>query len=352
VPEPVAVLEAPAGAPSRPRAGSRRRAGGLVVAVLALVAAVVLSVAIGSKSIGLGTVLHALFHDDGSDDTLIVRTLRVPRTLIGLTVGAALGLAGAVMQALTRNPLADPGLLGVNAGAAAAVVFAIGVLGLQNPSAYVWFALVGAGIATVLVYLLGSRGRSAATPVRLALAGAAISATFAAFVQGITLTDPKTFDSYRFWSVGALVPDEPTAVLTRITPFIAVGAVLALGLARPLNALALGEDAGRALGAHVGRTRAIGVLATTLLAGAATAAAGPIAFVGLAVPHAARAFTGPDQRWVLPYSMVIAPTLLLAADVVGRVIARPGEIEVGIVTAFLGAPVFVLLARRRRLAAL
>jgi iron complex transport system permease protein len=342
-----AVRAAPA---AQGRSGAWRGAG-LLVAVAVLVVVALLSVAIGAKPIPVGTVLHELLHYDGSDDGVIIRSLRIPRTLLGLAVGVALGLAGALMQALTRNPLADPGLLGVNAGAAAAVVTAVGVLGITSPSAYVWFALLGAAIASVLVYVLGSRGRSAATPVRLALAGTAVTAVLAAFISGVTLLDQQAFDQYRFWSVGALAGRD-LSVLYDVAPFLAAGAVVALLLARPLNALALGDDTGRALGAHLGRTRLLGALAVTLLCGAATAAAGPIGFVGLTVPHVARAITGPDQRWVLPYSAVLAPILLLASDVLGRVIARPGEIEVGIVTAFVGAPVFIALVRRRRIAQL
>jgi iron complex transport system permease protein len=328
-----------------------RRALWLAVAVAVLVLVALLSVAVGAKSIPPGTVLHELFRFDGSEDGVIIRSLRIPRTVLGLSVGAALGLAGALMQALTRNPLADPGLLGVNAGAAAAVVTAVGVLHLTSPSGYVWFALVGAGGAAVLVYLLGTRGRGSATPVRLALAGTAVTAALGAFVSGLTLLDQKTFDRYRFWSVGAFAGRD-LSVLYRVGPFLLAGTAIALSLARPLNALALGDDAGRALGAHLNRTRALGVLAVTLLCGAATAAAGPIGFVGLTVPHVARAVTGPDQRWLLPFSAVLAPILVLGADVIGRLVARPGEVEVGIVTAFLGAPVFIALVRRRRIAAL
>ena len=338
---------ASAAPPRTPRADrASLRALGLLVAVGALAAIALLSLAIGSKEIPFRTMLGAIVHGGTSDDAVVIRSLRLPRTLLGLSVGVALGAAGALMQALTRNPLADPGILGVNAGAAAAVVTAIGVLHLANPSVYVWFALAGAAVASVLVYLLGSRGRAAATPVRLALAGAAISAVLGAFISGLVLLDQTTFNDFRFWSVGAIA-GRPLSVLYQTGPFLLAGALIALALARPLNALALGEDTGRALGAHPGRTRAFGVLSVTLLCGAATAAAGPIGFVGLTVPHVARSITGPDQRWVLPYSMVLAPILLLSADIVGRVIARPGEIEAGIVTAFVGAPVFILLARRR-----
>jgi len=326
-----------------------RRSVGLVAVVVLLAVVCILSLTVGSKPIPLHVVLDELWHrGDQSDDGIVIWSLRMPRTALGIAVGISLGLAGALMQSLTRNPLADPGLLGVNAGAAAAVVAAIGILGLTSPSAYIWFALLGAAIASVTVYLLGSRGNSAATPVRLALAGAAISAVLGAFVSAIVLTDQQAFDSFRFWSVGALA-GQPASVLWGTGPFMAVGAVLALALARPLNALALGDDAGRALGARLGRTRAVSVISVTLLCGAATAAAGPIGFVGLTVPHIARAITGPDQRWIFPYSALLAPILLLGSDVLGRVVARPGELEVGIVTAFVGAPVFIGLVRRRRL---
>jgi iron complex transport system permease protein len=333
------------------RRGAATLTAGLVAAVAVLLLVAVLSIAVGAKGIAPGTVLHDLFRNDGSQDAAVVRSLRLPRTALGLAVGAALGHAGALMQALTRNPLADPGLLGVNSGAAAAVVLSIGVLHWQSTAVTVWFAMAGAAIAAGLVHLLGSRGRAAATPARMALAGATASAVLGALVSGIVLTDRHTFADYRFWSVGALA-GRPISVLAQTGGFLLAGAVLAFALAGPLNALALGDDAGRALGAHLGRTRALALLSITLLCGAATAAAGPIGFVGLAVPHVARRITGPDQRWLLPYSAVLAATALLLADVVGRVVARPDEIEVGIVTGFLGAPVFIFLARRGRVAGL
>ncbi len=347
------VAPATAGRPVRRsrRHGGAWRGAGLLIACVALAAVTLLSIAVGTKGIPLDTVVHDLFHPNGSDNSIIIHDLRLPRTALGLAVGAALGLAGALMQSLTRNPLADPGILGVNAGASAAVVVAIGVWSLTSPSAYIWFALVGAAIASVVVYVLGTRGRASATPARLALAGTAISAALTAFISGMSLADPHTFDSFRFWAVGSL-SGRPLSVLWETGPFLLVGAVIALALGRPLTALALGDDTGRALGAHLGRTRALGVLSVTLLCGAAVAAAGPIGFIGLTVPHVARAIVGPDQRWVLPWSMVLAPILLLLADVLGRIIARPGEIEAGIVTAFIGAPVFIMIARRRRLASL
>jgi iron complex transport system permease protein len=310
-----------------------------------------LSISVGARPVALHRVWSLLVAPDGSADAIVVHDLRVPRTVLGLLVGSALGVAGALMQALTRNPLADPGLLGINAGAATAIVLAVALLGVTSATGYIWFGFAGAAAAAVLVYGIGAQGRSGATPVRLALAGTAVTAALTAIVNGIVVLDTSVLERYRFWLVGALGGHDADTVW-QIAPFMVVGLVLALALARPLNALALGDEAGRALGAHVGRTRAAGAVAVTLLCGAATAAAGPIVFVGLTVPHVARAICGPDQRWVLPYSAVLAPTFLLAADVLGRVVGRPGELEVGIVTALLGGPVFVALIRRRRIAQL
>jgi len=287
--------------------------------------------------------------DDGSNDHLIIRSLRVPRTLVGLGVGVALGLSGAVMQGVTRNPLAGPGILGVNAGASLAVVIAIYTFGIGNLSVYVWFAFVGAAVASVVVYGLGSLGRDGATPMKLVLAGAAVSALLGALTTAVLLLDVARLDQFRFWVAGSLAGRD-AGIAVQVAPFLIVGGVLALGSGRSLNTLSLGDDVARSLGASVGLARAAGALAVILLTGAAVAAAGPIGFVGLTVPHIARAITGPDYRWVLPYSAVLAPILLLGADIVGRVVARPGELQVGIVTALVGAPFFIALVRRRKLA--
>jgi iron complex transport system permease protein len=326
------------------------RVFGLVIGLGLLAVVCLLSVWFGSKDIPFGSTWDVLWHDDGSRDAAIIHSVRIPRTILGLLVGAALGMAGALMQALTRNPLADPGLLGVNGGAAAAVVAGIAFFGVTGVSGYVWFAFLGAGVAAVLVYVLGSAGRGV-TPDRLVLAGAAVSAVLFALIDAVLVLDPVTFNEFRFWDVGSL-SGRGMDVVAQLWPFIVVGLVIALVLARPLNALALGDQAARALGANIGATRVFGVISVTLLCGAATAGIGPIAFVGLAVPHAARLVCGPDQRWVLPYSMVIAPVLLIGSDVFGRVINSPEELQVGIVTAFLGAPVFIALCRRRRVARL
>jgi iron complex transport system permease protein len=326
-------------------------AGGLLLAAIGLLVVALCSIAYGSKAIALGDVLDALLAFDGSNDHLIVRSLRVPRTVIGIAVGAALGLAGAVMQGVTRNPLADPGILGVNAGAALAVVAAIHLLDVDTVGGYVWFAFAGAAVVSVLVYALGSRGRGGATPVKLALAGTAVTALLGSLTTAILLLDVTTLDQFRFWVVGSIAGRDGD-VAAQVLPFLAAGAVLALASTRGLNTLSLGDDVARSLGLRIGTTRAVAALAVVLLCGAATAAAGPIGFVGLTVPHAARAFCGPDYRWILPYSALLAPILLLSADIVGRVVARPGELQVGVITAFVGAPFFIALVRRRRLAQL
>ncbi|OZG25750.1 Fe(3+)-siderophore ABC transporter permease [Williamsia sp. 1138] len=326
------------------RTNARRALGWLVgVALLALVC--LLSIAIGAKDIPFGTVWDALWSYNNSGDHIIIRDLRIPRTVLGLLVGMALGVGGALIQAMTRNPLADPGILGVNAGAAFAVALAVGVLGFTGIWAYIWFAFAGAVVVTVVVYALGSVGRGGATPIRLTLAGVAIGAVLTGVTTGLILLDPQAFDQMRFWNAGSIA-GRGLDVSGAVAPFIVVGLVLAFVIARPLNAVAMGDDLARSLGANVTRTRVIGVIAVTLLCGAATAAAGPIGFVGLMIPHIARWIVGPDQRWILAYTLVGAPILVLLSDVIGRVIIRPGEMQVGIVTAFVGAPVLIFLVRR------
>jgi iron complex transport system permease protein len=325
------------------------RAIGLLVSIGLLLLVCVASIAVGAKSIPLSDVWHGLFHNAGAGNDVIVHDVRVPRTLLGLIVGAALGLAGAVMQALTRNPLAEPGLLGVNAGASAAVVSAISFLGVTSLTGYVWFAFLGAAAVSVLVYVLG--GSRGATPVRLALAGTAATAALYGYINAVQLLDAAALERLRFWTVGSLASAD-MATIGKVAPFVGVGVVLALLLARPLNAMEMGDDTARALGAHLNRTRALAMLTVTLLCGAATAACGPIVFIGLMIPHLVRTITGPDMRWILPYATVLSPVLLLGADVLGRVVTRPSELQVGVVTALIGGPVFIHLVRRKRMAQL
>ncbi|WP_016698739.1 iron chelate uptake ABC transporter family permease subunit [Actinoalloteichus spitiensis] len=351
-PDPHRTADQAARTPTGRRTPHRRLAAGLVLLAVLLVGAALASLVVGTRPIPFGTVLEALRDFDAANpDHLVVWELRLPRTLVGLLVGAALGLAGALMQGVARNPLADPGILGVNAGASFFVVVAISLLGVTTLTGYVWFGFLGAAAATAVVYGIAAAGREGATPVKLALAGAAVSAALTSLTTAVLLTDVVAFDQFRFWQVGSLAGRD-LAVFWQVLPFLLVGAVLALCCGRVLNTLSLGDDVARALGQRVALSRGVAGLAVVVLCGAATAAAGPIAFVGLTIPHVARAMTGPDHRWVLPYSMLLAPVLLLVSDIVGRVVARPGELQVGIVTALVGAPFFIALVRRSRLAGL
>ena len=324
------------------------RALGLLLSVVMLVLVALASIAVGAKALSPDQVWHGVFHSTGTYGDVVVDG-RMSRTVLGLLAGAALGLSGGVLQALTRNPLADPGLLGINAGASAAVVTALTYFGVTSLTGYVWFAFGGAAAVGALVWFLG--GSRGATPVRLALAGTAISAALYGYLQAVMIMDGAALGKMRFWTVGSLASATDSTV-AQVLPFLAAGTLLALGLARPLNAMAMGDDTARALGANLNRTRALAMLAATVLSGSATAACGPIMFVGLMVPHVVRSFTGPDLRWILPYATVLSPVLLLGADVLGRVAARPAELQVGIVTALLGGPVFIFLVRRRRTAQL
>jgi iron complex transport system permease protein len=324
-----------------------RRAGILALAFVALTFVALLSLAVGSRAIGLSTTVHALTsYDPTNQDELIVHDVRVPRTLIGLMVGAALGLAGGLMQGVTRNPLADPGLLGVTAGAATAIAVAVLVAGVGALTGYVWFAFAGAAIGVVVVYGIASFGRDGPTPIKLALAGAAVSALFTSITTLLVLRDLDTLNALRFWLVGSIA-ERGGDIAREMAPFVLVGTVLALACGRLLNGLALGEDVARSLGQRVVRTRALVGACVVLLAGTATAAAGPIVFVGLVVPHVARAITGPDYRWILAYCAVLAPLMLLAADIAGRVVAPPRELGVSVVTVLVGGPLFIALVRRR-----
>jgi iron complex transport system permease protein len=322
-----------------------------VLGLLALLVVVLLSVGLslflGSRAIDLSSVVGVVLGRGGDTaEEMVVLDLRVPRTVLGLVAGAALGLAGTLMQGLTRNPLADPGLLGVNSGASLAVVVAISVFGVTSPSGYVWFAFGGAALAAALVYLVAS-GRTGPSPLSLTLAGAATTAVLTSFITLILLRDLDTLGQYRFWSVGSLVGRDLGTAAT-LAPFIVVGAVTALLLGRSLNSLALGDDLARGLGQRVGIVRIIAGVAIILLCGSATSLAGPLVFVGLVVPHIARRLVGSDYRWILPYSVPLGAILLVLADTLGRLIAPPAELEAGIVVAVIGAPVLIALVRRDR----
>ncbi|MEM9439478.1 MAG: iron chelate uptake ABC transporter family permease subunit [Pseudomonadota bacterium] len=307
------------------------------------------AVAIGAKAIPLGDIVNAVYAFDVSNPNhVIIIDLRLPRLVQGLLVGASLGVAGVLMQSITRNPLADPGLLGLNAGAALAVVLAIWHLDLSSQSSLVWFAFAGTGTASILVYFFGAAGRGGATPVRLALAGAALNAMLFSIVSAILITQRETMDVYRFWIAGSLGNAE-TATIAPLLPYTVLGFAIALAIARDLNALSLGHDLGRSLGTRMVRAHALTLIAVTLLCGTSVAMAGPIGFIGLVIPHIGRALFGPDLRPLLLAAATLGPIVLLTADIAGRVVLPPGEIEVGIVAALVGGPLFVWIVRRIRL---
>lgn len=338
-------------APSAPAAPARAGAGGraawLAVAVAVLVLLMLLSVRVGARGVTWTEVVQAL---SGTTDTVgqAAVSKRVPRTLLAVLVGAALGLAGAVLQGVSRNPLADPGILGVNMGASLAVVVGIAWFGLASATSYVWVAVAGAGTAAVFVYAVGSLGRGGPTPLKLALAGTATSAALASFITAVVLPRNDIAEGVQSWEVGG-VGGASYATIRLALPFLAVGLVVCLLCARGLNSLALGDDLAAGLGEHVAVVRAAAATGAVLLCGAATAVAGPIGFVGLVVPHLCRLLVGVDHRWLLPFTALAGAGLLTVSDVVGRVVARPGELDVGIVTALIGAPFFIHLVRTRKI---
>lgn len=341
------AIRAPAPPHATPRHPTGRgRITGLLVGAVLLALACVASLALGTETVPLTTVWQAVTDYRDVGDQWIVHDLRIPRTVLALLVGVALGLSGTLIQAVGRNPLADSEILGINSGAALFVVCAIAFLGLTGIWTYIWFAFAGALFAMVLVYLVGMTGRAMVTPVRVLLAGVAVGAVMDGIGFAVRLRNPRAFDDMRFWDAGAL-DERSLEVAGAIAPFILMGAILCLVVGRSLNVTALGDDLAKSMGGNVARTQAISLVAVTLLAGAATAGAGPIGFVGLMVPHAVRRFTGPDWRWILAYATVFAPALLLAADIAGRLVIRPSELPAGIVTAFIGAPVLIWLIRKR-----
>lgn len=339
----------PAGPPPALRRGQRHRlawlGAGLVVVALLCAA----SVAVGSRTVGLPAVVDALGSlgepIEGLDQAAVVK--RIPRTVLALAVGAALGVAGAVMQGVTRNPLADPGILGINMGASLAVVVGMAWFGMFAAHQMIWMAILGAAVTAVLVYAIASAGRGEASPLKLALAGAALTAVATSFITAVALPRGDISANIRSWQIGG-VGGAAWDAIALVAPFLGVGLLLALVSARSLNSLALGDDLAAGLGERVMLARGLAALSSVLLAGAATAVAGPIGFVGLVVPHACRLLAGPDHRWLLPYSAVAGAGLLLASDVLGRIIARPDEIDVGILTALIGAPFFIHIVRQRK----
>lgn len=318
---------------------------GLFIGVLLLVAALLWSITLGAADITPQVVYDALFHyDDTVFDHLIIQTVRLPRVLAGMIVGAALAVAGAIMQGLTRNPLADSGILGINSGASFAVVMAVFLLGDPPLSVYALFGFIGAGVAAALVYFLGSIGRGGMTPLKLTLAGVILTSFISSFTTAILISDQETLDKIRFWTAGSLAGRD-MALLTQTAPYVIVGLVGALFISRQITTISLGDDVAKGLGQNTLRVKAIAAVIVVLLAGGAVALAGPIGFVGLVVPHIVRFIVGVDYRWVVPYSALVGALLVTVADVGARVVIRPQELPVGVVMAVIGAPFFIWLAR-------
>ena len=343
-----ATVTHPTGTPDR--RGARRIPPGATLAIAGglLVLVALASLAIGTRQMPLDVVFGAFTSPiPGDADQVVVRDLRLPRAVIGIMAGAALGVVAALLQGATRNPLADPGLLGINAGASLAVVAAIAFLGVASPFGFIWFAFGGAAVAAAVVFAIGSTGGAGATPAKLALTGAALTAATTPLVTLLLISDEGTLSQFRFWSVGSL-SGRGLETASVLWPFLVVGLALAAWLAGRLNLLALGDDVARGLGVRLATTRVVTAVAVIVLAGTATSLAGPIALLGLAVAHAARGLVGGDYRWITPLAGVLGAIVLLAADVIGRVVVAPAELEAGIVAAIVGAPVLIALVRRTK----
>ncbi|RNL85789.1 FecCD family ABC transporter permease [Halostreptopolyspora alba] len=341
-------------APPAPAAAQRSRSRGRTLWLLgvlgALAALMFASITTGSRDVSWPDIVAALSGSaEGFDQSAVAK--RIPRTLLAVVAGAALGVSGAVMQGVTRNPLADPGILGVNMGASLAVVTGIAYFGLASATEYVWVAILGAGATAVFVYTIGSLGRGGAAPLKLALAGAATSAALVSLINAVVLPRADIADEVRSWQIGGVGGGTFDSV-TQVLPFVVAGTAICLLSARGLDLMALGDELAAGLGIHVAAARATASLGAVVLCGATTAVTGPIGFVGLVVPHVCRLLVGVDHRWLLPFSALGGAVLLTAADVVGRVVARPTEIDVGIVTALIGAPFFIYIVRRQRVRSL
>jgi len=325
---------------------------GIVISVLCLLCSVFLSLRYGALEISWTTTWKAVFdYDITEHGQIVVRELRVPRTIIGIAAGSCLAVAGALTQGITRNPLGSPGLLGINAGAAFAIVTAIAVADIVTAAGYVWFAFIGAAISAVLVYSVAHVGGKGATPVKLALAGVIVTTLLGAWISSLLLLDQETLDEARFWLAGS-ISGRGTDELVFISPFIIAGLFVGLVLGKQVNLMNLGEDIAVSLGQRVSLVRAIAGIVIIVLSGSAVAIAGPIAFVGLAIPHMVRSLVGPDYRWILFYSLFFGPCLLLCADVVGRLVVTTSELQAGIVTAVVGAPFLIYLVRFTKIAEL
>ncbi len=319
----------------------------LVSSMFILLMCILASLAFGARFVNFPDVIDILIHSKKTSLIEIVVHERIPRTVFGIIAGAALGVSGTLMQAITRNPIADPSILGVNTGASLFVVSGMAFLHIGSLSQYIWLALIGAAVTSLFVYGIGSLGYGGATPIKLALAGAATSAALSSVVSAVILPRTEVMNAFRFWQVGSISGATWEGIYT-VLPFLMVGLLLGLLVSPALDALALGEDVATGLGVRTGTIRLMGALSGVLLCGATTAIAGPIGFIGLMVPHAMRLICGPNLRLVIPMSAMGGAILLTISDVLGRLIGSPGELESGIVTSFLGAPILIIIAMRAK----
>lgn len=322
-----------------------------LVSFICLGLCIIASLALGSKNIEFSQVINALLNsNDMSFEALVVRE-RIPRTIFSIIAGASLGISGALMQSITRNPIADPSILGINTGASLFVVAGITFFNINTPNQYIFFALIGAAITAIFVYAIASVGAGGMTPIKLALAGAATSAALSSLISTIILPRAEVMDSYRFWQVGSVSGANWTSIIS-IMPFLIIGLILSIIATPALNALALGDEVATGLGINTGLVRLICAISGVILCGAITAIAGPIGFVGLMIPHSVRLIFGSNMTSIVPMSAIGGAMLLTISDVIGRVIGSPSEIEVGIITAFLGAPILILIARKAKVRAI
>lgn len=319
---------------------------GLVLGIIILLISLVFSVTLGAAEIPLGKILESFVIFDGSYDHLVIQTVRLPRSLIGILVGAALAVAGALMQGLTRNPLADPGILGIEAGATLAVVATIFVFGNLPLTALTFVAFLGAATTAILVYFLGSLGRGGLTPLNLTVAGAVLTALISSLTTAILIVSQRTLDEIRFWLAGSLAGRDFN-ILLQVLPFVSVGLLVAFALGRQITTMNLGEDVAKGLGQQTARLKIITGISVVLLVGSSVSLAGPIGFIGLVVPHIVKFFIKADYRWILPYSAVVGAILILIADIAARILLKPQELPVGVMTALVGAPFFVYLAKSK-----
>lgn len=319
--------------------------------ILLLGMCVIASLAWGSKNIEFSQVINALLNSNDTSFAALVVRERIPRTIFSIMAGASLGISGALMQSITRNPIADPSILGVNTGASLFVVIGMAVFNINSPSQYIWLALLGAGITAMLVYFIASIGNGGMTPIKLALSGAATSAVLTSLVSAVILPRSDVMDAFRFWQVGS-VSGATWESIKLMLPFVIIGLIISIVATPALNVLALGDDVATGLGLNIGVIRIICAIAGVILSGATTAIAGPIGFVGLMVPHSMRLIFGSNLKGIVPMSAIGGAALLTLSDVLGRVIGSPSEVQVGIITAFIGAPILIIIARKAKVSAI